>query len=562
MRIPAAALAALVLLAGPAAPQEEKEDLLFKVMRHEIDRSMARLKLDGSPAPYYVRYSITDQDSFQVTASFGAVTALGGGRQRSLDVDLRVGDPSLDNTNFAEAGEGGGARLSVDDDYDALRHGVWLATDATYKAAVEALEKKKAYLAQHSIADRPPDFSKEEPVSHLQSARKLEVDREKWTAISRRVSAVFRDQAHVQKSFVQFASAVQTRWFLSSEGFRHRASKGDAGLIILAAAQADDGMKVVDYEMLTFPDPGRLPPEEELVAAAKGVAARLKLLREAPAFSEEYAGPVLLEGPAAADFFAALLPGNLGYSHQPVGARNPNAGNQWRDKLGQRVMPAFLNVTSDPTAREFGGRPLAGGYEVDDDGIRARKLPLIERGKLKTFCMSRIPTRQIAASNGHSRAGVGAVSTLFVESTKRMDRAGLRARLGELAQDEDLPHVYICRKIASPLVQYADPVGWFSTMMARGGILLPPPVLLYRVNPADGSETLVRGARFKKLELRVLRDIVATGDDPAVYTPYAQNLNDVSIVTPSILVKEMELGKPSSEMEKLPAYPHPDLGAK
>lgn len=556
MRTAAVAIALLVL-AGSAPAQEAGDDLIFRVLRHEITRSMERLKLEKSAPPYYLRYQVRDTDQFQVTASFGAVTQSGGGRRRSLDIDLRVGDYALDNTNFAEGSEGGGAALTVDDDYEALRQSVWLATDLTYKTAVETLEQKKAYLAQHSIPDRPADFSKEEAFVLLREPVKLDIDREKWTGIARKASAVFRQHPHVQKSFVQFMAGAENRWFLSSEGFRHRTGKADGGLIILAAAQADDGMKLTDFEVLTFPSLDKLPSEETVVKAAEAVAARLKELVAAPKVDEEYTGPILFEGSTAADFFAHLLPGQLGNSHEPVGARNPNAGNQWKDKLDQRVLPAFLSVISDPTAAEFKGQGLLGSYEVDDDGVKARRVALVERGKLKTFAMSRIPTRKSQNSNGHSRGGVGQVSNLFVESTKQMNAAKLRERLVELAADEDLRYVYICRRLGNVMMSSMDPAGWYSSMMGRGGILLPPPVTLVRYEVATGKETLVRGGRFKKLELRVLRDIVATGDDAAAYTPVVQGLQDVSIVTPTVLVKEVEIARPPKELEKLPSLPAP-----
>jgi len=221
------------------------------------------------------------------------------------------------------------------------------------------------------------------------------------------------------------------------------------------------------------------------------------------------------------------------------------------------VLPGFLSVTSDPTAKDFRGAPLVGGYEVDDDGVPGQRVQLVEKGKLRNFCMSRIPTRKFKKSNGHSRNGRGAVSNLFLESMKRMPPDKLRERLVELAIDETLDYVYICRRMANPAISYLDPMGWYSAMMGRGGILLPPPILLYRLNIADGKETLVRGARFKKLELRVLRDIVATGDDEAAYIPLGQGEGEVSVVTPSLLIKEVEIGKPGREMEKLPSFPNP-----
>src|SRR6185295_13056789 len=218
----------LVLMA--AAPQEE--DLILKVLKDELARSTKRLKMDKAAPPYYVGYTVNEKTTFEARAIFGALASRGEGRSRTLSADVRVGDYSLDNTNFSDGqmgmmmfgrgGPGGESAFSVDDDYDALRHSVWLATDAAYKSAVEQLEKKKAHLQVKTVKDRPDDFSKEEPVVSIQATATLELDRERWTKITRRISGLFREYPAVQSSMVMFMAQAENRWLVNSEGLRHR----------------------------------------------------------------------------------------------------------------------------------------------------------------------------------------------------------------------------------------------------------------------------------------------------------------------------------------------------
>ncbi len=554
MRI--AAILLLAALVAPAPPQDI-DDLIFRVLRDEMIRAGSRLKIEKSGPPYYIEYSATENESFQVSASFGALTNRGGGKSRYCSIDLRVGDHTLDNTNFAGNRSGGGTSLTVDDDYDALRHELWLATDREYKSAIEELEKKKAFLQQNTVEDRPDDLSKEEPVVLIEAAAKMQVDRERWSNAVRNVSGVFREFPKIQKSMVTFFARTETRWFLNNEGFKHRVGEVTLGVFVAALIQADDGMKLADGEIMAGLKESELPTTEALEKTARNIAKRLEALAAAPK-AEEYRGPILFEGAAGSDFLMQALSSQLGSSHEPVGSRGGGA-NPWKDQIGQKVAPGFLSVTSDPALKELDGKPILGAYVVDEDGVRAQKVDLIEKGVLKTFCMSRIPTRHIKKSNGHSRDGVGAPGTLIVKSTNVKSLEKLREKLIELGREEGMPHVVIARRLANPAGAALDYSAFAQAMMGggRGQVTIMPPIEFYRVNVETGAEELLRGARFSGISLRILRDIVATGDDAVPRLSLGRSSVTGMIVAPSVLVKEIEISKPGKETEKLPSYPHP-----
>lgn len=548
--------------------------MLFRVLKDEMDRSVRRLRLEKYGGPYYLEYTVRDVDSLEVEASFGALTGRGRSRRRSLAVDLRVGEYSLDSSNFSRGGfdfggllgfapgMGGGA-VTVDDDYDALRHAVWLRTDAAYKSAIENLEAKKGYLQENTVQDRPDDLSREEPVVAIAPAIKLEVDAERWARTVRKLSGIFREYPRIQKSVVRFSGEATQRWFVNNEGFRNREGNVEMAVVALASAQADDGMRLGDMEAIAAATEKDFPADADLEKAIRGLADRLTKLAAAPA-ADEYRGPILLEGQAAAEFFAQTLAPSLGNSHEPIGKSNPMLaalGNPLKEKIGQRILPAFVTVIDDPTARRFDGRPLFGGFDVDDDGVKAQKITLVEKGLLKTFCMSRIPTRHIAHSNGHSSSGTGSPSILFVESDSKLGAKELRDRLFELGRDEGLSSVLVARRLSNLLSSALNPQSLMSSMMSRmsggGGISLLPPILLYRVGISDGKEELVRGARFSNVTLRALRDIEATGSDAREYAVVRGMQGVASLVTPSILLKEIEVQKPGKETEKPPALQNP-----
>src|SRR5207247_4485970 len=72
--------------------------------------------------------------------------------------------------------------------------------------------------------------------------------------------------------------------------------------------------------------------------------------------------------------------------------------------LGARVLPAGVSLVDDPSARDFRGTPLIGSYAVDNEGVRAQKVTLVDSGNLKNELMSRRPGPDFNESNGHGRA--------------------------------------------------------------------------------------------------------------------------------------------------------------
>jgi hypothetical protein len=102
------------------------------------------------------------------------------------------------------------------------------------------------------------------------------------------------------------------------------------------------------------------------------------------------------------------------------------------------------------------------------------------------------------------------------------------------------------------------------------------PLLVYKVNVADGKEELVRGARLNGLTLRALRNVAGIGNDATVFT-FMQNQQagfsgtalaafgsaqgglPTSVVAPSLLFDEVEVRGPRGGLRRTPLLPAPSL---
>ena len=85
------------LLTVSAAAFGAEDHVVLDTMSQELQRNFAALKLKADPAPYFLAYEITEQETTQLSASLGLINSTGSSKNRYLDVTVRVGDPTLDN---------------------------------------------------------------------------------------------------------------------------------------------------------------------------------------------------------------------------------------------------------------------------------------------------------------------------------------------------------------------------------------------------------------------------------------------------------------------------------
>lgn len=548
--------AALLLLAVPAhADQKSAEDNVVRAMRDELARSVARLQLPDAGKPYYFSLLLNENDALFVTASFGAISNKAQKRARLLRADVRVGDYAVDSSGLGRAGTSMQI-LPLDDDYDVVRHDAWAAFDDAYKGAAAAFAKKLAMRA--SLAQNPDeiaDFSRETPAQVVVQRDLPKVDAARATALVKELSALARKFPAIQSSELRFMGGSGRQVVVSSEGTF--ASENDAvvSLMFLLRTQAADGMPLVRFESYAAPSLDALPPTATLAQSFERAATELTARRDAE-IAQDYAGPVLFEGAAAAQLVAYLLAPQL--AGTPVSKleamRGMGSETELAGKLGQRVLPAGFSVVDDPTLERWGETPLIGRTATDDEGMPAQRVALVQDGVLQDFLMSRAPRKGFAHSNGHAHGGSSGpvragFDNLIITSTKGLAQPELYKKLLAEAKAAGQSYALIVRLLDDPALS-----GDMFAIMRRGGSKVPPPAELIKIT-LDGKEHPVRGASFGSLPLAALEELVAAGRDSSV----ANRLmgHPTSIVAPPLLFKRVELRKPPEQQRKLPALPHP-----
>jgi TldD protein len=517
------------------------QDIVLQAMRAELDRSRTSLKLDQVAAPYYIEYRVFDVDQYVAEASFGALRTDVRTRLRFLRVVVRIGDYKQDS--YFGQGQGALDFVPLDDDILALRHQLWLATDRAYKSAAESLTAKQAQLKQYTVDQPVDDFSHAEPVQSIAPLAQLAFDPQPWTKMLQDASALYKGDPLIETFESSLKFGVVNRYFVNSEGTVVRSGQSLYEMVNICSTQAADAMSLQRNHGFVVPDMKDLPSAKDFIAHGAKLAATLKELRDAPLAEEDYRGPVLFSADAAASVFADLIGENI-LGRRPELGKNGRTTGAFGSSYKTRVLPDFLSVADDPTLSSYAGQPLLGRYEIDDEGVRAQKVSVIEKGNLVNYLIGREPIRDFLTSNGHGRARVPtngpgpSLGNLIVTAAQPLSNDELKKKLIDLCHQRDLPFCYYVETFGPGLV----------------------PRLLYKVWTKDGHEELVRGATFGDLDMRALRgDLIAAGsddyvDDRPLSIPH-------SIVAPSILFDELEVKRANLNKEKLPEYPAPTPSA-
>jgi len=550
-------LTLLLVLGSGLCAAGQSASPVSQAMQTELDRSMQKLKTQPVP-PYFLSYEIIDTHTYSVNGAFGKLTHSGETRHRQLDIDMRVGDFAMDNTHevrgglpFGMIGGVSSASVPIDNDPDAIRAVLWYRTDARYKQAVEQLTRVKTNSqVQVAPEDKSDDFSHEQPQQFSEPIRDVKVDLKTWEDKIRKYTAPFAKYSNIYNAQAIFEASSETRWFVNSEGSRIQTSQPTWRLFLIAYTKADDGMELPRYESwLGFSDKD-LPDDATVLKAVDKMIADLEALRVAPV-ADPYTGPAILSGRASGVFFHEI------FGHRVEGHRQKlsNEAQTFKKMIGQEVLPKDFSVYFDPTVERMAGTTLAGYYLYDNQGVKARRVDVVEDGVLKTFLMSRTPIEGIPQSNGHGRAQSGFApvarqSNLIVAVAPASVQPDLKKLLIEEVKKQGLPYG----------LYFADISGGFTfTGRTVPNAFNVMPLVVYRIYP-DGREELVRGVDLIGTPLTTFSKIAAADNHVEVFNGICGAESGgvpVSAVSPGILISQIEVQKKQKSQERPPILPAP-----
>ena len=514
-------------------------DPVLRAMLTELQRSQQKLQLGEFQRPHYIEYQLFEVQDYTADARLGALVRDRSSLSRFVHVVVRIGDYKRDS--FFREGTGAVEVMPIENNELALRRQLWLATDKAYKVALTGLTAKEQML-KNLVTDStmPDDFSREQPVNSVLELPKLEVQVDKWKEIVRSTSDLFRADAALDSSMAGLQFRIVNRYYVNTEGTVTRQGNEAYNVMFAGSGPAPDGTRLDRSHAYFVSKASELPKPEDIASETRKRIGSFELLRKAPLIEDDYHGPVLFSADAATALLENLfVPNILGTRPEP--GSSARVRGEYASSYKRKVLPDSFTVVDDPRPQKLDGLTLLGSYAVDDQGVKAEPITVVDKGILVNYLLGREPIRDFTHSNGRGRRGLQGspgpqISNLIFKAANGVSYEELKQKLIQVCRDQGLPYGY-----------YVETTGVRIT-----------PRLLWRIYVSDGRMELVRGAVFDGFDTRTLRtDIIAAGNDRYVY-----NLPEPiprSIVAPSLLFENIEIKRAETTREKPPEYPAPPL---
>ena len=601
LRTTALVLGATLISAALIAPARAQQwpsadaDQTLKAMHDELERSR-NMQIPNLQKPYFIQYRLLDLDVRTITASFGALVSSTTTHNRFMDVNIRVGDNKLDSSNFISGDGftgfmGSAGQVGVDGDYNSLRQDLWIATDGAYKEAVDNLAHKQGFLRSLSKPPEIADFSQEKPFVKVDPRVVPDWSNRNWEQEAKQASAVLRVYPELYSNRITYTLIYETYYVMNTEGTEVRTSRSLAAIEANIETQAPDGVPMHHFYAAYVAHPADLPAVAEVSQQLESRGKELVAMRTADPMPA-YSGPVLLESRAAASLLAQMLTPSMTGARAPLSMlpmvdqlmERLGGRSEWSGRLNTRVLPTDVSLADDPMATDARGHALAGSYAVDEEGVPAQRIAIVDNGILKDFLMSRRPGPDFDHSNGHARALFlsdprAASSNLVFRSSKAVSPEELKKKFLAACKDAARQWCLMIHEMDNPSIGISSQEelsGEIQELAAGASSGERVPLVLYRVNVSDGSEELLRPGHLLGMNLRVLRDASGFGNDATLFTyTQSQNQNIVgtalatfgsavdgvasTLTAPSILFSDVEGREARGEMRRMPLVPPPPI---
>lgn len=557
-------LAALNVASVATLSGQNDNNVLFKAMQDEMNRSKNELILPNSPAPWFVAYTVSDLSYASVVSSKGTILySKVNPKERLHSVNLYVGDNKF-SSDYSYTGNGilTTSFTVTENNYDQLRRSFWQTSDLAYKMAVEVFNSKQNAIKSANLTEQEKSLHDMLPMvkpviqnyKDLQNSKFFSVNLnvDTYKALANKLSSKFDKFPQIFDARVEI-DAIETVYnYLSTEGTKTTEPAGYVSVTFKGKVRNQKGQVFSDEHVILSRTFETLPSEKELTASLEKFAGNLAALLSGKEIEEYYLGPVLFVEEAAAQIFAENLisPAGIFSYRKPIQvmatvSRPENVSSKrdvkpLEERINKKVIDSRISVKNITDATSFAGTPLIGYYNVDAQGIiPVKESSLIENGILKKLLSTRVPTKTSSASTGSLRYGVRpralplevAPGNLIVSVKEGSNFKQLKSDLIKAAVEEGLDYAYIVKKIANQTSQY-----------------------IYKVSVKDGSETMVTGAEVTPVPLTKLKRVLGLNQSQKVYNYLYQSAVPVSVVYPDgILIEDIEINrKPVNVLKNSP----------
>lgn len=531
-----------------------------RAMQRELTRSMRGLRLPSHPKPFFLSYLLHHRQQTRVWGRYGSVFHSAQDKDSSLYVECRVGSYRLDQcldggitTDWLERDSYSWVAGPEEPHPDALRYAFWKLSQHKYEEALQDYYEKKKVLVEQKLQGGVGTFSKEEPFVLIEDIEPARFPLRRWSDFVRETSQVFRRHRRLLDPYVEVRAEDRVRIYVNSEGSKFITQDRYFEVTARALILSKDGVYLAAERRFHGRRSEELPSRGAVEAAIDALARDLDELARAEPLAP-YAGPALLSGLASGLLFHEAI------GHRLEGERMiaRSEGKTFATRIGTQILPEGIDVWDDPTLAKLHGKSLFGHYRVDDEGVPAERVQLVENGVLRNFLMSRSSVPGFPRSNGHGRHGsfedpMARMANLIVEAREGRTREDLEEQLAKLVRDRGLAHGIVVEGVSDGETR----TDRYDFQAFKG---VPTEVFVF--DAKTRRKRRVRDVSFIGTPLAAAQGILGLGDDGAVDNSYCWAESGgipVATVAPSMLVHELELQRSTTKRFRAPLLALPPM---
>ena len=324
--------------------------------------------------------------------------------------------------------------------------------DRTLKNTINYFENKKNGINLH------PNISNKTKID-FPVIKKPELEELKKIGIE--CSKIISDRDKIIKSITNPRYIISSKYFVNSEGSEITQNFTDV-IIDMIATSHDAGIT----QSINITEGGRggmeqLTNKNKIQQSAEEISLKASQLVNANPVKDEEETTVIMNP----DFVALLTHEILGHPSEAdrvLGKEMAWAGGAWwKEKIGEKIASENLNVFDDPTLKNS-----LGWYFFDDEGVKTKKTPLIEKGVLKKHMQNREtsqifntnPTGNMRASNYRFMPLIRMACTCIGNGQWKVDEMIKGVKNGYMISNMKIPSIDMKRNNWSISCQYAEKI--------------------------------------------------------------------------------------------------------
>lgn len=529
----------LSLVCTPTFGNTVENEMYFRAMKDEMNRTLKELRLPGELRPYYVANRLKEYYSWGAEASLGDVHIDKYARidphmpYFQVTSGLKIGNDQNNNTGYnndSREWDYFAREWGIPFSYEGIRQALWKNTNSLYLEAIEQYKEKEAYRRKKNIKESKPDVIPAPQATYLEAIPPWQpVDHEQLESWVKKVSAWGKEISFLEDFHVSLIQGQSNTYYLNSRGGQAQWALRSYFAEARAVFRQPDGYeerKELEVVLKDF----SVPELERAETEIRQFLDQLKSFYGAPE-ATAYLGPVLYKAPQAARFLEILLLERLSNTAPWWNNADEDTwASPFRKQIGLRVMSPGINVYDRPQVKTYQGIEIASFAPVDLEGVSSEELTLVSGGKLRQVPLSQRPLEaKNHKSNGHalkSIVGRENISTIFVEPQSPLTTQQLEEKLLARCKELGLPYCYISEELG-----------------------------FQRIYTHDGHKEWVVGLYEREWNVRSLRDILAAGDDSTIIQKSYIDAN--TIITPSLLVDEVDLKPRDRHPDRKPLIEKP-----